>query len=192
MGSSRRTEVWLYSNRRVLAISMIPAAALVGVGLLLQSGAASFVVRAMAWLLVLLGGALIVGLLGQWRRPRIAYRDGQVLFHLRAGTAIAAPAHVVEAFFIGQGPAHLPVVDSNARETVNLVARLSQKAPEWAHMDVKEALGRWSDGYVSIRGTWCEPLNGELVRRLNHRLREIHLEQKAAESSAKTGAEAPA
>jgi hypothetical protein len=56
---------------------------------------------------------------------------------------------------------------------VNLVARLSQKAPEWEKVDVKPAIGRWCEGYVTIRGMWCEPLNGEVVRRLNRRLREI-------------------
>jgi hypothetical protein len=185
-------EVWLRPNRRVLAMSMFPAAAIVGVGLLLLNGSTTSIVRIAAWLLIILGGVLVVGLLSQWRRPRIAYRDGEVLFHLRAGRPIAVPVQVVEAFFAGQGPSHLPAVAGNASETVNLVARLSQKAPEWAHMEVKEALARWCDGYVSIRGTWCEPLSGELIRRLNHRLREIHLEQKAAEPSATTGSEAPA
>jgi hypothetical protein len=26
---------------------------------------------------------------------------------------------------------------------------------------------------VTIRGTWCEPLNNDLVRRLNRRLKEV-------------------
>jgi hypothetical protein len=115
-----------------------------------------------------------------------------VLFNLRAGQPIAVPVQVVEAFFLGQGPSHLPVVAGKESETVNLVARLSQKSPNWAQMDVKEALGRWADGYVSIRGTWCEPLNGELIRRLNHRLREIHVEGKTVEKSVAAGSEAPA
>jgi hypothetical protein len=178
-----QTEVWLRSNRRVLAMSMIPAAAMAGVGFLLQSGATAWWIRAAGWLLIVLGGVLLIGLVTQWRRPRIVYRDGEVLFHLRAGRPIAVPVQVVESFFAGQGPSHLPAAVGKASETVNLVARLSQKAPEWAHMEVKDALARWCDGYVSIRGTWCEPLSGELIRRLNHRLREIHLEQKAREES---------
>jgi hypothetical protein len=183
MESKGQTEVWLRSNRRVLAMSMIPAAAMVGVGLFLQNGGTTWWIRAAGWLLVVLGGVLIIGLVSQWRRPRVAYRDGEVLFHLRAGRPIAVPVQVVESFFAGQGPSHLPAVAGKERETVNLVARLSQKSPEWAHMEVKDALARWCGGYVSIRGTWCEPLSGELIRRLNHRLREIHLEQKAREES---------
>jgi hypothetical protein len=183
MESGGQTEVWLRSNRRVLGMSMIPAAAMVGVGFLLQNGATAWWIRSAGWLLIVLGCVLLIGLIGQWRRPRVAYRDGEVLFHLRAGRPIAVPAQVVEAFFAGQGPSHLPAVAGKESETVNLVARLSQKAPEWAQMDVKDALARWCDGYVSIRGTWCEPLSGELIRRLNHRLREIHLEQKTREES---------
>ena len=118
-----------------------------------------------------MGGLLALGLLGQFRRPRIAYCDGDVLFHLRAGAPIAVPAEIVEAFFIGQGPAYLPRTHGPDAETVNLVARLSQKAPEWMHVGVKPALGHWCEGYVTIRGTWCEPLTGDVIRRLNARLR---------------------
>ena len=167
------TEVWLQPNRRVLALSLVPLAALaaVGVALLLTVDAAP--IRAVAWVLVGLSAVMTPGLLGHMRRPRIAYRDGEVLFHLRAGEPVATPVEVVEAFFLGQGPAHVPVLGDRSHETVNLIARLSQKAPEWARVDVKRALGQWCDGYVTIRGTWCEPLDGEVIRRLNRRLREV-------------------
>lgn len=167
------TEVWLQSNRRVLAMGLVPA-----VGLALLGGFAvalgdAMVLGLIGWGLIFIGGILTLGLLHQFRRPRVAYRDGNVLFNLRAGPPIAVPREVVEAFFIGQGPAYLPGAHRSDAETVNLVARLSQKAPEWAHVDVKPALGHWCDSYVTIRGTWCEPLNGEVIRRLNARLREL-------------------
>jgi hypothetical protein len=38
---------------------------------------------------------------------------------------------------------------------------------------VKPAFGNWSEGYVTVRGTWCEPLDSEVVRRLNRRLKEV-------------------
>src|SRR5690348_11679975 len=91
MESGRQTEVWLRSNRRVLGMSMIPAAAIVGVGFLLQSGATAWWIRAAGWLLIVLGCVLVIGLVSQWRRPRVAYRDGEVLFHLRAGRPVAVP-----------------------------------------------------------------------------------------------------
>jgi hypothetical protein len=56
---------------------------------------------------------------------------------------------------------------------VNLIARLSQRHTEWASQKVRPSLGRWCDGYVTIRGTWCEPLNSELIRRINRRLKEV-------------------
>jgi hypothetical protein len=112
-----------------------------------------------------------------------------VFFNLRAGSPIAVPAGVVEAFFLGQGPANLPNVGGKPAETVNLVARLSQKAPEWAKVAVKPALGNWCEGYVTIRGTWCEPLNGEVIRRLNRRLRELR-EPAAAEPTVMASANA--
>jgi hypothetical protein len=167
------TEVWLQSNRRVLAMALVPAGLMVLFGAVLLVAVESTALRLLAWALVGAGALLSLGLAGQFRQPRIAYCNGEVLFHLRAGTPIAVPAEVVEAFFLGQGPAYLPRVHGKDAETVNLVARLSQKAPEWGHVEVKPALGHWCEGYVTIRGTWCEPLTGEVIRRLNARLREL-------------------
>jgi hypothetical protein len=173
------TEVWLQTNRRVLGLAIVPAAlvGLVGLGFLQATAAPMHVV---GWALV--GGSLllIAGLLRQFTRPRISYRDGHVLFNLRAGSPIAVPREVVEAFFLGQGPAYLPRLHGTDAETVNLVARLSQKAPEWMHVAVKPALGHWCEGYVTIRGTWCEPLTGDVIRRLNARLRELRTADQAA------------
>jgi hypothetical protein len=168
------TEIWLQSNRRVLGMAMVPAALVGVVGLLLATALESTTLRILGSGVAVVGAGLILGLVNQLRRPRIAYCDGKVLFYLRAGAPVAVPMEVVEAFFLGQGPAYLPLSKSGAAESVNLVARLSQKAPEWAHMPVKESLGHWCEGYVTIRGTWCEPLSGEVIRRLNHRLRQLH------------------
>jgi hypothetical protein len=167
------TEVWLQSNRRVLALGLVPAAGLIGLGAAAISVGDAMVLGLVGWALIAVGALLALVLLQQSRRPRIAYSDGEVLFNLRAGPPIAVPHKVVEAFFLGQGPAYLPRTHGRDAETVNLVARLSQKAPEWMHVDVKPALGHWCEGYVTIRGTWCEPLSGDVIRRLNARLREL-------------------
>jgi hypothetical protein len=183
-------EVWLQSNRRVLGLALVPAAlvGLLGLALLQASPAAAHIG---GWALV--GGSLLLvaGLLRQFTRPRIAYRDGQVLFNLRAGAPIAVPREVVEAFFLGQGPAYLPRLHGADAETVNLVARLSQKAPEWMHVAVKPALGHWCEGYVTIRGTWCEPLTGDVIRRLNARLRELRTAEQAAPCASDCQHDAP-
>jgi len=166
-------EVWLYSNRRVLLIALVPAALLgviAGAALNLDFG---LLVTVPAWFALAVSLLLIVGLIFQAFRPRVTYHQGHVLFYLKSGRPIAVPSDVVEAFFLGQGPANLPVHITGHDETVNLVARLSQRAPEWEQLETKQALGRWCDSYVTIRGTWCEPLTGEVLRRLNRRLAEV-------------------
>lgn len=176
-------EVWLRPNRRALAMAVVPAAATSLLGLALARSAAPSIVIA-GWTLAAVGIALIAGLLWQMRRPRVAFRDRHVLFYLRAGEPIAVPVEFVEAFFVGQGPARLPTA-ANPAETVNLIARISQKAPQWTQVAVKPALGAWCNGYVTIRGAWCEPLTAEVIRRINRRLREVH------ESAANLGAPSP-
>lgn len=169
-------ETWLSPNRRVLGLALVPALLLGAIGGLLVTQFAGTAVRLLGGTLVLAGVCLTVGLVSQMRRPRIAYRGGEVYFFLTSGQPAAVPVEIVEAFFIGQGPAHLPGVSDQKTKAVNLVARLSQRAPDWAERDVKPALGHWHEGYVSIRGTWCEPLSGEVVRRLNRRLKEVQTE----------------
>jgi hypothetical protein len=95
-----------------------------------------------------------------------------VLFFVRGARPVAVPLRAVEAFFLGQGPAHVPLAGSRT-ETVNLVTRLSHKFPDLARGAVKPALAQWCDHYLTLRGAWCEPLTGEVVRRLNRRLREV-------------------
>jgi hypothetical protein len=178
-------EVWLQANRRVLLLSLVPVGALAAIGGALLAFAEATPVRVVAWILVGMSGLLLVGLIDQLRRPRIAYEGAHVLFNLGTGRPVPVPVEVVEAFFLGQGSAHLPAFGGQPAETVNLVARLSQKAPQFAHRAVKPALGAWCDGYVTIRGTWCERLDNEVVRRLNRRLREIHDSLQAAQSAAR-------
>lgn len=166
-------EVWLRSNRRILVVGLIP-------GLAMSSAAAVLLsVSSGPWIWWIAAVALVIGLFlvfmvaRQLLRPRVGYADGHVLFYLRAGAPVAVPVHVVEAFFLGQGPAYLPGTPEDSQETVNLVARLSQKEQQWQRLEVKPALGKWCEGYVSIRGTWCEPLSNEVIRRLNRRLSEV-------------------
>ena len=171
-------ETWVQTNRRALGFGMVPpliagvlaAWALVAVDSTWLRGAGGAV----------LGGACLVlaSLVAQMLRPRVAYQAGQVLFNLRSGPAIAVPVELVEAFFLGQGPLMLPGAPQGG-STTNLVARISQRDVGYAARDVKPALGAWCESYVTMRGTWCEQLDGELIRRLNRRLREV-TEQVAA------------
>lgn len=177
------TEVWLKTNRRVLLLAMVPVAVLGGIGWVVFRGES---LPLFGWLgtgCLGLASFLLVGLVRQILQPRIAYRDGYVLFYLKAGGPIAVPRDVVEAFFQGEGPAHLPGASQDQTKSVNLIARLAQRETDWQQRDVKAALGNWAEGYVTVRGTWCEPITGEVIRRLNRRLSEVkQVEQAKTES----------
>lgn len=173
-------EVWLRSNRRILALGLIPGIAISGAATVLWMKANSEGLQWFAGLMLLVGFGLVAVVVRQFVRPRVAYADGKVLFYLRAGQPIAVPVGIVEAFFLGQGPAYIPGTIEDSQETVNLVARISQKAEDWQRLEVKPALGKWCEGYVSIRGTWCEPLTNEVIRRLNRRLGEVSREKMSA------------
>jgi hypothetical protein len=169
-------EIWLKPNRRAVGFACVPPVLLGAIGLGMLTGAPAadrYVWRGIGALLMFAAATLIAMLIRQLLRPRIAYRDGHVLFYLRSGRPFEVPAQFVEAFFLGQGPAKLPGSVAKQEETINLVARISQRQTEWAQQLVKPSLGRWRDGYVTIRGTWCEPLGAELIRRLNRRLTEV-------------------
>jgi hypothetical protein len=170
------SETWLKTNRRAIWFGCAPpfVIALIGLWIMLQANHEGW--SWMRWLglgLCIVGVFVIAILVHELRRPRIAYQDGSVLFYLQSSQPIAVPVMIVEAFFLGQGPTKLPAGIDDQQRTRNLVARLAQRETGWARREVKPALGQWCDGYVTIRGTWCEPLNNDLVRRLNRRLKEV-------------------
>jgi hypothetical protein len=169
-------EVWLRTNVRALAFGMAPPAAIGSIGLLLIVGLGSAEtpgwLRGIGWALVALGLATIAILAWQMRQPRLGYRDGELLVWLRSGGPIRVPIDVVEGFLLGQAPSLLPG-RHRASETATLVIRLAQRAEAWQRQEVKPQLGKWCEGYITIRGTWCEPLDVALVNRLNQRLAEI-------------------
>jgi hypothetical protein len=168
-------ETWLRPNRRAIVLGCVPPLIVACIGVWLACAppisAADFW-RATGLFLIAASVAMIGILLNQLSKPRIGFGAGMVLFYLRGGRPIAVPVAIVESFFFGQGPAHLPAMPKQPK-TVNLIARLSQRHTEGASQKVRPSLGKWDEGYVTIRGTWCEPLNGELIRRLNRRLREV-------------------
>lgn len=168
-------ETWLRTNRRAILFGCAPPLVLTAIGGWIAFASNGVIGPRWRWLgvLMMVAGLAMSGILiRQLRRPRVAFANGQVLFYLRSGLPIAVPAEIVEAFFLGQGPAQLPGIAMQPR-SVNLVARLSQRHTGWARQEVKPALGNWRDGYVTIRGAWCEPLGTELVRKLNRRLKEV-------------------
>ena len=126
----------------------------------------------------LLGGSQFIAVLDQWQRPRLAVRGGVLLVGLRFGSSIRMPLEVTECAFFGRGPGDIPGRGEKEIKVINLVVRLDQRATEWAKREVWPAFGSWTDGYITIRGTWCEPLTLEVVQHINQRLHD--LKQQAA------------
>jgi hypothetical protein len=171
------TEVWLRTNSRALWFGMLPPAIVAIVGLLMVVGLPDRTpatwVRAVGLVMLSAGLCLVVLLLAQLRRPRLAYRNGELLVWLTQGAPVHVPIETVECFLLGQTPSLLPGKKHENTETASLVIRLAEAATEWHHQEVKPQLGAWCSGYITIRGTWCEPLDIPLVNRLNGRLAEV-------------------
>ncbi len=156
---------------------MVPPALCVGMGLLLLLGLPGREpptwLRAAGGFLLVISLLAIVALAWQIRKPRLAYHDGKLLLWLRSGGPIRIPVEFVECFLLGQAPSLLPGGDKRQTEASALVLRVADRAVDWHRQDVKPQLGKWCEGYITIRGTWCEPLSIPLVNRLNVRLAEV-------------------
>lgn len=175
-------EAWLLPNRRALVVNFVIA------GIVLVTGATFVcgwpfphpVARIAGGLALLYGFTSIASFVYQYRVPRLAYSDGQLLVFLGTRCPYQVPIEAVEVFFLGQGPSELPGRRGEESESANVVVRLAESAKQWQQQPVKRSLGSWCDGYITIRGAWCEPIHGDLIRRLNARLVEVHREQKAS------------
>lgn len=177
-------EAWLKTNRRALVLGMIVPS---GLTILAGAGLAWSVATGQHWalqaiLVVLTAGPLwMIGeLLYAQAQPRIGYQAGELLVYLGEARPTRIPIDIVEVFFLGQGPSELPKLKGREPETQNVIIRLAESAPEWKHRDVRPALAHWCEGYITIRGSWCEPITPGLMRRLNQRLTEVQRERKAA------------
>ena len=178
-------EVWLRGNLRVYAIALIPGAIILCSSAFVLTN--TFFVTQL-WLRVI--AAIVFGfaavtntsLLLWLRRPLLAYSAGHLLVYLRPPHVIQVPIEFVEVFFAGQSETQMsrPITQTTgpAPESRNIVVRLAERATQFQQHPVKPSLGSWDDGYIVVRGTWSEPINKELFRRLNQRLIQIHRLQK--------------
>ena len=178
-------ETWLRPNRRVLALGLILPSLLVVGGPVAVWFASNLIVAAVGWALLTVGAYVMALMLYALRQPRLAYEHGELLVYLTQAGPIRVSIDIVECFFGGQGPSFLSVPgaedDDSAPETATVVVRLAESAEDWKHVTVKPALGHWCDGYITVRGTWCEPLTSELVQGLNDRLVRAQRQLRARE-----------
>src|SRR5688500_4253287 len=183
-------EVWLRNNRRALLVGMILP------GLWLTIGLAALVTAlatgqpwwlgAVAAIVSLPPVWLLAGLVLALTRRRLAYEEGELLVYVDAYRPTRVPIDVVEVFFLGQGPSELPKLAGREPETQNVVVRLAESATDWKHREVRPAFGQWCEGYITLRGAWCEPITREVMQGLNRRLAEVQRERKAAQTTDQT------
>lgn len=174
-------EVWLASNRRAVLLGMaFPIAAEV-IGILLGVSGWLLPNDILFWTgagVFIIAQVLLVSIVIQLATPRIAFQNAHLLLYLRGAGPIRVPIDVVEGFLLGQGPAMLPG-HGHDLETSTLVVKLADKAEAWQKVDVKPTIASWCNSYVTIRGTWCEPLNIDIVQRLNQKLADVQAQLKA-------------
>lgn len=176
-------EVWLRPNRRALLLGMILPALAVVAGA--WGVAYAMVTQASLWWmlpggLIALAGIYLIGSLGfSLTQPRVAYEPGELLVFLGSQEPVRVPIDVVEVFFVGQGASNLPKMKGREPETTNIIVRLAESAPDWKHRDVDPRFAHWCEGYITLRGAWCEPIGETALRRLNKRLVEVQRERKA-------------
>lgn len=166
-------EIWLRNNARAVWLMVFPP-------LITLSGLVAIgMVNAYPWVRAAGGGfavlvvLLLMSAVWQARRPRLAYEAGLLLVYLRPHRPWRVPLDDVEGFLLGQGPSFLPGKRYAKAEVATLIVRLAERAEEWARIDIDPRLGTWCGHYITIRGTWCEPLSVELVNRLNARIAEL-------------------
>jgi hypothetical protein len=173
-------EVWLRPNRRVLVLGMILPGIIFVIGLIHLWGArseAKWALPQVGWALSIVG-AIPLGLLISFSvRPRLAYQRGELLVYLRSNKPISVPVEYIECCFVATGAGQIPTAGSGQIPVRNLVLRVAERAKEFQNREVKRALGRWEDGYITINGAWCEPLTLAVAQRLNARLAELHQAQ---------------
>jgi hypothetical protein len=169
-------ERWLAANSRVFFLALAPAVVLATAGLVLTVVThfrEAPLANVAGWSLLWCGLAATALIVGRMRLPRLAYLRGWLLVYLSGARPIRIPIDVVECFFLGQGPSQIDAAGIDRVKARNLIVRLAESATQWHQMPVRASLGEWCDGYITVRGMWCEPLTIKLVTDLNRRLAQV-------------------
>jgi len=184
-------EVWLRPNRRALMLGLLlPALLLLGGGWLLAVALWSGLWigwSVLAAVVMLVGLGLGLQLVFWMRVPRLAYENQHLLVYLESAVPTRVPIEIVECFFLGQGSSELPKLEGKDPETANVIVRLAESAKDWRHRDVRPTLGHWCEGYITLNGAWCEPIDAEALKRLNQRLVSEHRRQREQQAEAAAG-----
>ena len=177
-------EIWLKTNQRPLILGLVVAALIEAAGMILV--VLSFALKLELWgwipggILMAVGTLSILVVTYRLQLPRLAREGNNLLVYLDAPRPTEVPLEIVECFFMGQGPSMLPNIEGKEAETSNVIVRLAESAQDWRHKDIDPNYGHWCEGYITLRGAWCEPLSNEALKDLNHKLVLAHREQKQA------------
>ncbi len=123
---------------------------------------------------------VMMGLITMAFLPRIAITADHLLVYLRGYHPYRVPLDAVECFFQGQGVSALTASDA---KSTNIIVRLAERASDWHRRTVKRSLGEWDEGYITIRGTWCERITETKLRALNATLANVKRSQRNGPAS---------
>ena len=185
-----QTQVWLRANRRAILVN----ASVLALGAIILAGLSVLLGEAPQWIRWTLAVSSLVAAIASVlvlltiRIPRVAYADGVVFFYLGEAQPVKVPLGAVECFFLGQGPLGMPGTVNEKVQTANVIVRLAERATDWQARDTPGYLATWCDGYITIRGTWCERISPELVKRLNH---DLALAKRQDRTTLETNASSP-
>ncbi len=137
---------------------------------------------------VLIGLAVVVR---QWRwamTPRLALQDDHLLLYGGSGKGhlVRLPLEDVECFFFGKTDSHLTDRTGEKVPSHAVVIRIRERASQWQSGPLQPSLGTWGEGYVTLRGTWCEPLTVEKVRQMNATLAAVKRDRKKRQARSET------
>ena len=164
-------ETWLKPNRRVLLVGLIGTLMLIGLAVWLCWS----VNPIRYWIgFCLLPPAFMISMLIfiRMKRSRLGYRHGMLWVDLGPGKPVSVPIDAVECFFLGSRETPSSGRWGMQSRAISIVVRLAEKAVQYHDRSVTTALGTWQEGYITILGSWCEPVSPALIARLNQRLLE--------------------
>ncbi len=158
------------SNFRVGVAMLLAAVAALALGLLLLWQAQP------GWLVV--PAAVLAGLGACWTwaalwylfLPRLELRGKELWIRLHPAHRAQIPLEHVEAFLLNQGPAMPQQQLRDKALATCLVVRVAEKAHPWSQLRMASLLAVWCGPYITLRGTWLEPLTIDKVNRLNELL----------------------
>lgn len=174
-------ECWLKPNQRptwgVIALTGFFAFG-AGVGTVCSWWASTSILLGGFSVLLFLCAAGLLLAVKQLRKPRVSYADGTLYIHDARKPPHGVPVDIVEVFFLGSGPAIPAEQEETIPRAANVVIRLSESATQWHNGELSPSIGKWSDGYIVLSGTWCEPISHERLNEINRRLTQVHRERR--------------